>query len=135
MNKFRNEMEIKLGLEKILLRPTFENIAATETHVGGLAFLAWKFSIGSRGGAGMLEMAKSLPTLTECAAIIFYNQAATKENDATKKKFSLEEIWEFVQAEGMKDVIHNITMYLARITAGSVKVDELDKMSEAEKKS
>ncbi len=132
MNKFRNEMIVKLGAEEILLRPTFENVVATETHVGGLAFLAWKFSRGSR--AGMLEMAKSMPTLTECAAIIFYNQAAVKEDDQTKKKFSLEQIWELVQSQGMKDVIHAITVYLAKITAGATKVDELENTPSEEKK-
>ncbi len=131
MNKFRNEMTIKLGPQEILLRPNFENIAMTETNVGGLAYLAWKFSKGSRVGQSMNEMAKAVPTLTECAAIIFYNQAATNPEDPTKKLYSLEEIWGFVQSQGMKSVIQDITIYLAKITAGQAKVDEIEEKEKA----
>lgn len=134
-------MLLKLGPQEILLRPSFENVAMTETNVGGLAYLAWKFSKGSRVGQSMNEMAKAVPTLTECATIIYYNQAATNPEDPTKKLLSLQEIWDLVQVQGMKDVIQNITIYLAKITAGQAKVDEIEEKEKqantegAEKKS
>lgn len=126
-NKFRNEMEIKLGGETILLRPTFENIAAMESFVGSVAWLGWKFSRGVRVGADgkaikqnviTEEAIKAIPTLSDSAKIIYYNQAACRADDPTQKKFSLEEIWDLVLQEGTP-VVKHITMYLAGVTAGS----------------
>ncbi len=130
-NKFRNEMEISLGGETLLLRPTFENIAAMETDIGGLAYLGWKYSRGIRLGAdgrptkasmGSEASIKATPTLTECAKVIYYNQAATKADDPTQKKFSLEEIWVLVSVEGIS-VVRPVTIYLAQVTAGDKKTD------------
>lgn len=127
-NKFRNEREITIGGEKILLRPTFENVAAMEENVGGLSFLAWKYSrAGADGGA------KALPGLAECAKIIYFNQAATKPDDPTQKRLSLEEVWELVSAEGV-GVIKPVLEYLGRMTAGR-KGDEVNELTEKEKKS
>ena len=126
-NKFRNELEIELAGEKLLLRPTFENIAAMETKLGGLAYLAWKFSRGGRDP-------KFLPSLTECAEIIYLNQAANNPTDPTKKKFSMEEIWEKVQAEGL-GVIKPITIFLGRISAGNKMAPQVDELTEGQKKS
>lgn len=134
MNKFRNEMTVKLGAQEILLRPTFQNIAAMESVVGGLTYLALKFSRGGAGAKSALEMSKSLPSLSECAQIIFFNQANTKPENMNQKQFSLEEIWDMVQAEGMQTVIHSVTMYLTRITVGQTKVDEIESQGAEEKK-
>lgn len=141
MNKFRNEMEIELGSERILLRPTFENIAAMEANVGSVAYLGWKFSRGIRLGAdGKAQVTdgavKALPSLTECAQIIFFNQAATKPDDPTLKKFSLEEIWDLVLQHG-STICKTIVQYLAKITAGDKPTVEKpqESIAEFEKKS
>lgn len=135
-------MEVKVGPETILLRPTFENIAAMESVVGSVSYLGWKFSRGIRQNAeggvdartlNTAEAIKGMPSMTEVAQIIYFNQAATKENDATRKKFSLEEIWDLVSQEGMRLVLPIMT-YIANITAGD-KMANTDAPSEAEKKS
>ena len=125
-NKFRNEMEIQVGPEKILLRPTFENIAATEANAGALQYLAVKASRGNK------DPKKGL-TMTEMAMIIYYNQAAVSSDDVTKKKYSLEQIWELVMQEGLY-LYQPILVFLARMTAGN-KYANVDELSEAEKKS
>lgn len=125
-NKFRNEMEIKCGSEKILLRPTFENIAATEANVGALQYLAVKSSRG-------IKDPKHGLTMSEIAQIIYFNQAATDPSDVTKKKFSLEQIWDLTMQEGLY-LFKPILIFLARMTAGN-KYSDLDGMTEEEKKS
>lgn len=123
MNKFKNEFEITLGSEKLLLRPTFENMANTETHVGGLSYLAWKLSKGAlRDTSGKVNIdmnatVRGSLTLTECAQIIFFNQAASHPDDSTKKLYSLEEIWEKVQAQGIS-VIAQVTMFIITMVGG-----------------
>jgi len=143
-NKYRNEMEISLGGEKILLRPTFENIAAMESNVGSVAWLTWRYSRGVRFKDGKVDKStmaseaaiKALPALSETAQIIYYNQAALNPNDPTQKKFSLEEIWALVMGEGAK-ITSQVVIYLGRITAGNKSEDitELKDLTEAEKKS
>jgi hypothetical protein len=113
-NKFRNEMEIELAGTKILLRPTFENVAAMETNMGGLAYLTWKMA--SNGNSP-----KALPSLSECAKIIFFNQSEQKE-DGTKK-YSLEQIWEMIQEDGIV-ICKPVIQYLGRITAGNKNAQE-----------
>lgn len=125
-NKFRNEMEIKLGPEKILLRPTFENIAATEANVGALQYLAVKSSRGMKDPKHGLSM-------SEIAQIIYYNQAAVNSEDVTKKKFSLEQIWDLVMQEGLY-LFQPMLVFLARMTAGN-KFASLEGLTEEEKKS
>jgi len=122
-------MEIELAKVKILLRPTFENIAAMEENVGSIAWLGWKYS----RGIGTKDAVKSIPSMSEVAKIIYFNQAATKADDVTQKKFSLEEIWDLVLQEGA-GVSSKIMLYLGRITAGN-KADEIEGLSETEKKS
>ena len=129
-NKYKNEMEIKLGQETILLRPTFENISDMESNVGGLTYLAWKFSRGLALG-GTQEAIKLMPSITELAQIIYYNQAARKEDDLTLRKYSLEDIWVLVQEEGIK-LTKPVTEYLSVITAGNKNAAQLP---ESEKKS
>jgi len=116
-NKFKNEMNIKLGGEEILLRPTFENVASMEAKLGGIAYLAWKLSRSATNPS-------VLPSLTDLAQIIYFNQAATKADDQTKKKHSLDEVWALVQEEGL-GVVKPVTEFLARIAAGNKMQSEL----------
>lgn len=139
-NKFRNEMEITVGGQKILLRPTFENLAAMESVLGSLAYLGWKYSRGvvlEKDGTikTNMEMAiRSLPPLSDAAKIIFFNQAATKPEDPTLKKYSLEEIWALVLEEGTP-VTKQVVQYLARVTAGNKTLEGMGGDEEKEKKS
>lgn len=101
MNKFRNEFQVELAGEKILLRPTFENLAAMEQAVGSLLYLAVKFSKGMSAQATMA----TTPTMTECAQIIYHNQA--------EKKFTLEETFEKCMDHGLsvtKQVLEFLTV-------------------------
>lgn len=136
-NKFRNEMEIKLGETKILLRPTFENIAATETNVGPIAYLGWKISRAraesEKKNASLDKALRSVMPLTEIALIIYYNQAATDPNDSTQKKFSREEIWDLVCIEGM-GVSKPIIQFIARMVAGGKEIDD-ETLNDVKKKS
>lgn len=120
-------MEIKLGEETILLRATFENVSDMESNVGGLSYLAFKFSRGT----SLETSVKSMPSLTDIAKIIYFNQAARNPEDPTKRKFSLEEIWDLVQAEGVA-VTTPVVTYLALITKGNKNAPTL---TEEEKKS
>lgn len=131
-NKFRNELEVTLSGEKILLRPTFENIANMESNVGSIAYLAWKFSRGvTVQGDGTTkpneDMIKSFPSLSETAQIIFYNQA--------EKKLSLEEIWDLILKNGNpKDLMIKVTVFIGRTLSGG-NFDEEKEATEEEKKS
>lgn len=107
-NSFRNELEISLAGVKILLRPTFENMANTESKLGGLPYLAWKFS----------RTGKESATLTDCAQLIYFNQAANNPADPNKKALSLEEIWALVSQEGV-NVLKPAMTFLALMTAGN----------------
>lgn len=112
-NKFKNEMEIEVGGEKILLRPTFENLAAMETKMGGLAYLAFKFGQGinlETKSVDQLISAKSMPSLTETAQIIYFNQA--------EKKFSQEEVFDLCLNEGIK-VCAQAVLFLVKCSAGN----------------
>lgn len=135
-NKFRNEVEISLGGEKILLRPTFENIAKTESNVGSISYLAWKFSRGvSLDDKGKVDpqslsseaAVKSLPSLSEATQIIFYNQA--------EPKFSIEDIWDLVlKTPDKKGLMMNTTVFIGRMLTGG-NFDEEKEVTEDEKKS
>ena len=124
-NKYRNEMEIELAGEKILLRPTFENCAAIETSHGSLAWLGWKFSRGERD-------LKHMPGITDMALLIYHMQAASDPEDSSKKFYSLQEIWDKVQVTGMKPLFPKLIEFLARTTAGNKLANE---PSENQKKS
>lgn len=143
MNSARNEIVIKLAGEDILLRPTFENIAAMEANVGGVSYLGWKYSRGVRvkenGEADLASLVsetaiKSLPSMSEVAQIIYYNQAATKPEDSTLRKYSLEEIWDKLLKNGIGTITRQVTIYLARLTAGD-RLSVVEDLSEEEKKS
>lgn len=133
-NKFRNEMEITLAGQKILLRPTFENIAAMEAQVGSVVHLVWKFSRGvSKDGKVTAGAIASFPPLSDCAQIIYYNQAATKPEDPTLKKYSLEEIWDMVIVEGAS-ACKGVVEFLGRMMSGSkVTAKELEEAEEEKK--
>jgi hypothetical protein len=132
-NKFRNETEIVLGETKILLRPTFENIAAMESTVGSVAWLGWKYSRGIRlnedgkpvSSNDIEQTIKALPPLTEAAKIIYFNQA--------EKTYSQDEIWDMVQGAGI-GIAKQVVLYLAKVTSGNKTVDEAE-ATEGEKKS
>lgn len=113
-NLARNEMLVELGAEKILLRPTFENLSAMESKLGGLAYLTFKYAKGVDMSGGKMpsidEMAKSFPSYSEATQIIYYNQA--------EKKFSLEQVHELVMAEGIKACVQ-VVSFLVRCTTGS----------------
>jgi len=138
MNKFRNEMEISLGETKILLRPTFENIAAMETVIGSVAYLTWKFSRGARlkdnkdstvkTAVVTAVQVQSMPSMTECAQIIYWNQAARKPEDETQRLYSLEEIWEMIMQQG-GNISVRVLEYLGKIMAGD-KALEKDEVTE-----
>jgi hypothetical protein len=141
-NKFRNEMEIKLGGNTILLRPTFENIAAMEENVGSVMWLTWKFSRGVRftkegkpdpTASSQEQSIKAIPSLTECAKIIYFNQASSKADDPNLKKYSLEEIWEMVLETGAA-VATKVIEFLGKVAAGG-KAQNTEEPTESEKKS
>ena len=115
-NPFRNEQEIKLGGQTLLLRPTFENIANLEAQVGGLPNFAMKLS------------KSELPQLTDLAKVIFYCHVKV---DGVDRKMSLEEIWDLVLGEGMF-ITNPVLSFVAKITAGDKTQVEL---SEKQKKS
>ena len=112
-NKFKNEMEIEIGGEKILLRPTFENLAAMESKMGGLAYLAFKYGQGidvETKTVNHLMSAKAMPPMTDTAQIIYFNQA--------EKKFTIEQIHELCLDEGIK-VCAQAVLFLVRCSAGN----------------
>lgn len=122
-NKFRNEMLIKVGGKELLLRPTFENVSAMESSMGGLGYLAVKMAAGG-------NTAKALPSLSDCAKVIYFNQAGHLKDDPTKKEYSIEEIWELIQEEGIA-AVGPVVEFISKITSGN-KI--LDKLSAEEKK-
>lgn len=128
----RNEKKIKLGSKEILLRPTFENMIATENEVGGISYLAWRFANISAKGATIEERLKNLPTMTEMAKIIYLNQASVNPTDENLKKYSLQEIWAMVLEEGLSTVKDSLTDYISLMAAGNKHQEEL---TEEEKKS
>lgn len=123
-NKFRNEMEIELAGQKILLRPTFENLAATESKIGSLPFLAFKYGKGveiSEGGSVKVNP-EMLPAMSEIATLIYLNQA--------EKKHSQESVMGLCLEHGL-GCARFMLEYVARCTAGNKFAPEL---SAAEKK-
>jgi hypothetical protein len=116
-NLARNEMLIELGAEKILLRPTFENLSAMESKLGGMASLTFKYAKNVDGfddvsKIDVEKMSKSFPSFSEATQIIYYNQA--------EKKFTLEQIHELVMETGVKGLVQVVT-FLVRATMGSKK--------------
>lgn len=113
MNNFRNEMLVEIGTEKILLRPTFQNMSEMESNVASVSYLAYKFSRGLRetGANKENEAAKSLPSLTEAAQIIYYNQA--------ERKFTLDEVWEKIISSGnTPKIMVQVTIFIGKMLAG-----------------
>lgn len=125
MNKFRNELEIEIAGQKILLRATFDNLAATESELGSLGYLAAKYGRGVEIGTdGRAKVnADVLPSMTSVAKMIYLNQA--------EKKFSQEEIFQLCLASGLQSSKFMLE-YLALCTSGNRYQQE---MTEGEKKS
>lgn len=97
-NKFRNEKEIEVAGVKILLRPTFQNVADLENILGrGIPMLAYELS------------KRTIPKLTECALVVFHCQA--------EKKYTLEEIWDLVSSHGAL-ITTDVLTFIAQITNG-----------------
>lgn len=91
-------MEITLGGEKILLRPTFENCTNLEGSLGyGLPMMAYNLS------------QKKMPALTDLAKVIFYCQA--------EKKLTMAEIWDKVMFDGV-EITTQVLIFVGQITAG-----------------
>lgn len=125
-NTFRNEQIVKLGDKEILLRPTFENIAAMEAEMGGIAYLAFKYGKGVNVDTKQIDpeiSAKSYPPLSETAKIIFHNQA--------EKLYTLDQIFQMVLEEGIR-ASATIVLFLVKMTAGNKFAKE---PSERQKKS
>jgi len=115
-NKFKNEMLLEVAGEQILLRPTFENIAQMETKMGSIASLAFKYGRNFKADSkDPLEQMNSFPPISECAQIIYYNQA--------EKTFTQEEIFQKCLDEGIK-VGSQVMLFLVRITAGNKMLKE-----------
>lgn len=112
-NKHRNEMEISVGSQKILLRPTFENISNLESDLGSISYLSYKFGKGfdiQTLKINQSEAIKNAPTMTETTKIIFHCQA--------EKNFTIEEVFELCQDEGIK-ICMKIVEFLGRIAVGN----------------
>jgi len=123
-NLYRNEKEIDLKGTKILLRPTFENMANLEGKLGSIAYLAFKFSQFSTN-------MKNLPQLSELTFIVYYFQAA-HDKDYGQKPLTLNEVYDLVSEVGVFVLLTPILEFLARCTAGNKMQPDV---SEAEKKS
>lgn len=110
-NKFRNEMEIELAGEKILLRPTFENMSIMEGDLGSISSLVFKYGRNlDKTSLNENAMMLTLPPMSHTAKIIFYNQA--------EKKFTLDEIFDMCLSEGAKAGAQ-ILLFLVRCTSGN----------------
>jgi len=110
-NKFRNEMEIELAGEKILLRPTFENMSVMENALGSIGSLVYKYGKNiDVNNINESAMIKSLPPMNETAQIIFFNQA--------EKKYTIDQIYQMCLDEGLKAGAQ-IMLFLVRCTSGN----------------
>lgn len=119
-NAYKNEKMIKIGEVEILLRPTFENLAAFESTVISLDEFSFRLIKGR------------LPTLSQLVQAIYYFQA--------EKKLTLEEVNCLVQNNEGVQVNRLILPFLAGCIAGHKNADDakdsVEKaMLEAEKKS
>lgn len=116
-NKFKNEQVIKIGAEEILLRPTFENISNLESKMGGVQYLAFKYSLGVTAKAN-LDKVKNLPSISDCALIIYFCQAKQNPQDPQEKEFSLEQIFEKIQGN-LKNIPAECLMFLGKMLSGN----------------
>lgn len=109
-------MIITIAGEKILLRPTFENMAMMEGKLGSIGSMIYKYGAAAAvSNLNHATMMKSLPPLNEAAQIIFFNQA--------EKKYSIDEIYEKCLEEGIK-VGAEVLLFLVRCTSGNTKLAE-----------
>lgn len=119
-NQHRNEMEFTIGSQKILLRPTFENISNLESDIGSVSYLSYKFGKGFNLETMKIDQdvaIKNAPSMTETAKIIFHCQA--------EKNFTIEEVFDLCQDEGIK-ICMGIVAFLGKIASGNKKAKELN---------
>ncbi len=116
-NKFKNEMQIKIGEVEILLRPTMENIASVESLLGGVQYLAFKYGRGI-GKSDPLEQAKYLPTMVECSKIIYLCQARHNPENPELKEYSQEQVFQMLMGS-MKNIPAQIMIFMGRMLAGN----------------
>lgn len=114
-----------MGAKEILLRPTMQAVMSVETEVGGLGYLAFRFSQTRREDIPIAERYKYFPSMTEVAAIIYLCQAKPDE-------LKRDEIFELVMARGIS-IIKDITAFITIMAAGDI--GEVEEISEDEKKS
>jgi hypothetical protein len=115
INPLKNELEIELGAEKLLLRPSFENLAALEAQIGPLDSLSFSLS-------RQTEDKPRLLSITESVRIIFHCQEP--------KNLSISEIHSLVMSAGIK-ARSQLYKFLLTITAGD---DAAAEISEEQKK-
>lgn len=119
-NKYKNEKIIKLGDVEILLRPTFENLAAFESNV----FTLDEF---------MVRLVKGkLPRLSDLVRCIYFFQA--------EKKFNLEQVNELVMNTTGIQISTQVLPFISKCVGGyenskDIELELNTKLSEAEKKS
>jgi len=118
MNPYKNEKLIKFGEVEILLRPTFENIAAFESSVITLDEFSIRLVKGKTPGLAVLVQA------------IYFFQA--------EKKYNLEQINQMLQDSIGIQVNAQVLPFLGSVTAGhqsqlDVK-NSVDKILSAEEK-
>lgn len=121
MNPFKNEKQIKLGEVEILLRPSFENVAALENNVEPVMAITQRLTKG----------AAKVP-ITLLAQIIYYCQAARKPENLEAYYYSLEEIWTMLQTTGSAEIFNPVLVFIGQVFAGDKTANEL---SESQKKS
>lgn len=125
MNPIKNEYIVKLGEEEILLRPTFENLAALETNVGSVAYLGWLYGRQfADKDASLEEKVKMAPPMTKSVEIIYWCQAARDPDDPNQRKYSREEIFEkVIDTVGVR-IKDDVILFLGKAGAGGKRVSE-----------
>lgn len=113
MEMIKNEMELKLGEQVILVRATFDALQKFERAVGGI-------------GAFIAPITKTgFVNLSDAALLIYYTQAT--EN---AKQLSKQECFDLVMSIGI-EITKDLMIWIAKLTAGNKKVDQA---GDAEKK-
>ena len=101
-NDMRNEMELELAGEKLLLRPTFEGIAEME-NVSGL---------GIQGIAA--NLIRENASIRVVAAVIWGGLVG-----AENKKYTLEQIQEMIVDHGIYDLVPQAMLFMNQAMRGN----------------
>jgi hypothetical protein len=104
MNKFRNEIQFELAGETIILRPTFNNLAKTETALGPIASIAIKMADAKKPEEAQIP-------ISSIVQIFFHNQ-----NDENKK--SLDELNDLCLDAGYLFCKQKVMEFLLVVTGG-----------------